>query len=134
MGADTPSWDRKLRHTGKHIQFPERLSLAPYLSATAPANAELVRSHSQHQHQHQHQQGGPVPVATAGTNRPPNYRLYAVLVHSGHTANSGHYYCYVRSPGGAWYCMNDSDVRPAAWRHMHAHACPLTHRTPSSRF
>lgn len=28
------------------------------------------------------------------------YGLYAVLVHSGHSCNSGHYYCYVKvSPG-----------------------------------
>ena len=38
------------------------------------------------------------------------YRLYAVLVHNGCTTNSGHYYCYVRAPGGTWHCMNDSSV------------------------
>jgi len=38
------------------------------------------------------------------------YRLYAVLVHNGCSTNSGHYYCYVRAPGGMWHCMNDSSV------------------------
>jgi len=38
------------------------------------------------------------------------YRLYAVLVHNGCTTNSGHYFCYVRAPGGTWHCMNDSSV------------------------
>jgi len=38
------------------------------------------------------------------------YSLYAVLVHNGCSINSGHYYCYVRAPGGTWHCMNDSSV------------------------
>lgn len=38
------------------------------------------------------------------------YNLNAVLVHSGYTANSGHYYCYVKSSSGVWYCMNDANV------------------------
>jgi len=39
-----------------------------------------------------------------------NYRLYAVLVHSGHSINSGHYYCYIKNSIDIWYCMNDSSV------------------------
>ncbi|KAJ3332931.1 Ubiquitin carboxyl-terminal hydrolase 36 [Blyttiomyces sp. JEL0837] len=39
------------------------------------------------------------------------YQLYGVLVHAGHSCNSGHYYSYVKAPNGLWYCMNDSDVR-----------------------
>jgi hypothetical protein len=39
------------------------------------------------------------------------YSLYAVLVHSGPTANSGHYFCFVRNSSGAWYLMDDSTVR-----------------------
>jgi hypothetical protein len=42
--------------------------------------------------------------------RQANYSLYAVLVHSGHSCNSGHYYCFVKSAAGIWYCMNDSSV------------------------
>lgn len=38
------------------------------------------------------------------------YRLYAVLVHQGKSCNSGHYYCFVRSSSGAWYCMDDESV------------------------
>lgn len=38
------------------------------------------------------------------------YQLYGVLVHSGHSLHSGHYYCYVRCPSGAWVCCDDSSV------------------------
>ena len=41
---------------------------------------------------------------------PIKYRLYAVLVHSGYSSNSGHYYCYIRASNGVWYQMNDSIV------------------------
>eukprot|EP00111_Clytia_hemisphaerica_P005319 TCONS_00015364-protein len=41
---------------------------------------------------------------------PVFYKLYAVLVHSGYSCNSGHYYCYVRGSNGIWYEMNDSRV------------------------
>ncbi len=39
------------------------------------------------------------------------YRLYGVLVHSGGSCHSGHYYCFVKGSNGIWYCMNDSDVQ-----------------------
>ena len=38
------------------------------------------------------------------------YHLYAVLVHSGVSCHSGHYYCFVVASNGAWYCMNDTHV------------------------
>jgi len=41
---------------------------------------------------------------------PIKYRLYAVLVHSGYSSNSGHYFCYTRASNGIWYLMNDSIV------------------------
>ncbi|KAI5074420.1 hypothetical protein GOP47_0010381 [Adiantum capillus-veneris] len=39
-----------------------------------------------------------------------NYNLYAVLVHSGWSTSSGHYYCFVQTSPGMWHCMNDSLV------------------------
>ena len=38
------------------------------------------------------------------------YQLYAVLVHSGFSSHSGHYYCFVKAPNGMWYKCNDSHV------------------------
>eukprot|EP01124_Arcella_intermedia_P002142 TRINITY_DN11178_c0_g1_i1.p1 TRINITY_DN11178_c0_g1~~TRINITY_DN11178_c0_g1_i1.p1 ORF type:complete len:745 (-),score=164.51 TRINITY_DN11178_c0_g1_i1:1939-3921(-) len=43
---------------------------------------------------------------------PSSYHLYSILIHSG-TANSGHYYCYVKHlVDGKWYCLNDYSVYP----------------------
>ena len=39
------------------------------------------------------------------------YRLFAVLVHSGRSASSGHYVCFSRAANGLWYEMNDAKVR-----------------------
>ncbi|KAJ2744756.1 hypothetical protein GGI20_002725 [Coemansia sp. BCRC 34301] len=47
---------------------------------------------------------------------PYEYSLYAVLVHSGGSSRSGHYYSFVKSPAGAWYELNDSSVRQVSER------------------
>ena len=33
-----------------------------------------------------------------------------MLVHSGFSCRSGHYYCYVKSPNKIWHCLNDAQV------------------------
>ncbi|KAJ1962129.1 hypothetical protein GGI12_002833 [Dipsacomyces acuminosporus] len=45
-----------------------------------------------------------------------SYSLYAVLVHAGGTSRSGHYYCFVKSPAGVWYELNDSMVHQVSER------------------
>ncbi|XP_067937262.1 ubiquitin carboxyl-terminal hydrolase 36-like [Watersipora subatra] len=50
------------------------------------------------------------PYMSHREGNPVNYQLYAVLVHSGFSCNSGHYYCYIKAPNQTWYCMNDSHV------------------------
>ncbi|KAH7442367.1 hypothetical protein KP509_03G085100 [Ceratopteris richardii] len=42
------------------------------------------------------------------------YSLYAVLVHSGWSTHSGHYYCFVRTAGDKWHIMDDSQVSPVS--------------------
>ncbi|KAH7422022.1 hypothetical protein KP509_13G086800 [Ceratopteris richardii] len=39
-----------------------------------------------------------------------SYSLYAVLVHSGWSIHSGHYYCFVRTAKDTWHVMDDSQV------------------------
>lgn len=50
-------------------------------------------------------------VTSNNTNNNYTYRLDAVLVHSGHTVHSGHYYAFVRAPNGLWFEVNDECVR-----------------------
>ena len=66
----------------RHIVFPEVLDVKPYVSRVSSENS-------------------------ADEHR---YRLYGVLVHEGHSTSSGHYYCYVMTADGSWYCMNDHIV------------------------
>jgi len=47
------------------------------------------------------------------------YNLYGVLVHSGYSSNSGHYFSFVKSLlTGRWYMMNDETVQPVTWEQV----------------
>ncbi|ORX58133.1 cysteine proteinase [Hesseltinella vesiculosa] len=46
------------------------------------------------------------------------YQLYAVLVHLGHSCDSGHYYAYVKAPNGQWFRMDDEDVTPVTLKEV----------------
>lgn len=50
------------------------------------------------------------PYMSDTTKSPIKYQLSAVLVHVGHSSNSGHYFCYIRNSNGFWYRMDDSSV------------------------
>ncbi|CAN2391783.1 Belongs to the peptidase C19 family [Pristimantis euphronides] len=41
------------------------------------------------------------------------YSLYAVLVHTGLSCHTGHYFCYIKASNDQWYLMNDSIVSGA---------------------
>lgn len=41
---------------------------------------------------------------------PQPYSLYGVLVHSGHSVHSGHYYAFVKAPNGLWHQLDDNHV------------------------
>lgn len=49
------------------------------------------------------------------------YRLFGVLVHSGSTCNSGHYFCYVKNSNGSWYLMNDQLVQETGLNKVLSH-------------
>ena len=70
----------------KHVEFAERLDMAPCLSFPE----EAVRS------------GGTV------------YRLFAVLVHAGQSTDCGHYFSFVRAPNDAWFRCDDESVKPVS--------------------
>ncbi|KAL8112666.1 hypothetical protein AgCh_020106 [Apium graveolens] len=64
----------------KFIQFPLELDLQPYTNSGQNNDAEL------------------------------SYNLYAIVVHDGFFATSGHYYCFIRSSPDTWYKFDDSKV------------------------
>eukprot|EP00762_Andalucia_godoyi_P000663 ANDGO_05358.mRNA.1 putative ubiquitin carboxyl-terminal hydrolase 16 len=50
------------------------------------------------------------------TNKDTNveYDLCGVVVHSGASLSSGHYFAFVKAANGSWYCMDDSRVSPVS--------------------
>ncbi|CAB1100974.1 unnamed protein product [Ectocarpus sp. CCAP 1310/34] len=54
--------------------------------------------------------GDKLNLEVSGPERWTNYDLTGVVIHSGKTMSSGHYYAYVRSSAGCWARMNDSVV------------------------
>ncbi|KAI3890672.1 hypothetical protein MKX03_001946 [Papaver bracteatum] len=64
----------------KDIKYPLELDLQPYTGLSEDLDGKL------------------------------KYELYAVIVHSGVSYSSGHYFCYIRSSPGTWFLMDDSRV------------------------
>ena len=54
------------------------------------------------------------PYMSRMGDKPPLYKLYAVVVHLDmmNASFSGHYVCYVNNLQGAWYKIDDSKVSP----------------------
>lgn len=50
------------------------------------------------------------PYMSDPTKSPIKYNLSAVLVHIGHSSNSGHYFCFIKNSNNFWYRMDDSSV------------------------
>ncbi|XP_066432476.1 ubiquitin carboxyl-terminal hydrolase 42 isoform X2 [Eleutherodactylus coqui] len=53
------------------------------------------------------------PYTSNPHGEPIMYSLYAVLVHTGLSCHTGHYFCYVKASNDQWYLMNDSIVSSA---------------------
>lgn len=49
-------------------------------------------------------------MCKASQDHCPEYKLFATIVHSGFSPDSGHYYAYIKDAVGRWYCCNDSYV------------------------
>ncbi|KAJ2849320.1 hypothetical protein IWW36_002706 [Coemansia brasiliensis] len=91
----------------RYVEFPLSLDMKSYISKNSPESGSF------------------------------EYNLYAVLVHSGGTCRSGHYYCFVKSAAGVWYELNDSMVRQVsqptvlkqtAYMLFYERSAPLKHR------
>ncbi|EQC34756.1 hypothetical protein SDRG_07566 [Saprolegnia diclina VS20] len=84
-------YDWKLQKTCKSlhdVSFPPCLALPPLEAADA------------------------VVLGASEDDLPRGYGLYAVLVHSGVSANSGHYYSYCRDSSSGHLDLNDDDAAP----------------------
>jgi len=80
---------------GRHVEFPETLDMASFTVASGGG-------------------GGGDKHQSKGAGRRYLYHLYGVLVHAGHSLNSGHYYSYVKAANGSWYCCDDCSVSPSS--------------------
>lgn len=99
----------------RHIRFSDVLDLEPHM---CPSRRRLRRSSSS---------GGTSSMCgtmphssqqSVCSQAPSMYHLHGVLIHQGYSANSGHYYAYVKDgvpPHGHWHCMNDASVYRVAW-------------------
>lgn len=83
------SMRQMIRKIDKAITYPEILTLDSYVDETyVESNKENDESHSF------------------------VYQLNSVVVHLGEQANSGHIFCYIRSPDGNWYKADDELIKP----------------------
>ena len=63
----------------------------------------------------------PDAKVTSAVTYPPQYELYAILVHSG-SAGFGHYYAFIRNfTDGKWYKFNDEHVTPVDEKDIESH-------------
>lgn len=104
---------QKTRKSLHDVEFPALLTL-PSLSE---ADEEVVFDVSD--------------ASTKDSQRSRHYGLYGVLIHSGMTANSGHYYSFCResddaaqelhledSPSSPWVKFNDMKVERSSWKEI----------------
>jgi ubiquitin C-terminal hydrolase len=87
----------------KILPFPETLVLDPYM-----VDEEVFASDTDDNAKSKTKRS----ADTKKTKSNHIYSLQGVLVHSGASCHSGHYYSFVRGPNDIWYSMNDSFVHP----------------------
>jgi len=84
----------RVKKSDKFVDFQPFLKLAPYLS----------------------------PIKH-DKNIEPFYRLYGVIVHSGFSYQSGHYFAFISRNVGEWFYASDSSIRPSDWDEVKK-SCP----------
>jgi len=108
MGYDNMGNTLKLNH---RISFPTKLNMKPYseeaLFGKLPRGSdtgETERTDAK----------AKVDPPSGHPEEYYEYELMGVIVHSGRTLQSGHYYSYIRErpPSNKWYCFNDSSISP----------------------
>lgn len=83
--------------------FPLRLSLAPYTAQALDSGMDL----EEEEEEKEKEEGG--ERAGSDTDNGLQYELVGVVVHAG-TADSGHYYSFVRNRDARWLEFNDTSV------------------------
>ncbi|XP_057421466.1 ubiquitin carboxyl-terminal hydrolase 23 [Lotus japonicus] len=58
------------------------------------------------------------PFVSGSYDEDLKYSLYGVLVHSGSSTHSGHYFCYVRTSNNMWYTLDDNRVSHVSEREV----------------
>jgi len=79
------------------VEYPLELDLSHAMSGAAKQSHAGKKSDK-----------GTKVKTTSGSDE--NYQLFGVVVHSGGSMHSGHYYCYVKGATGLWYEMDDEGV------------------------
>ena len=92
---------------GKLNQFVEYPLVLDLSAAMSGANESAEGKRRRHGRPNADTPNAPV---TAHRNSRETYSLFGVVVHSGGSMHSGHYYCYVKGPTGHWYEMDDETV------------------------
>ena len=92
---------------GKLNQFVEYPLVLDLSAAMSGANESAEGKRRRHGRPNADTPNAPV---TGHRNSRETYSLFGVVVHSGGSMHSGHYYCYVKGPTGHWYEMDDETV------------------------
>mmetsp|Transcript_19613 Transcript_19613/g.32371 ORF Transcript_19613/g.32371 Transcript_19613/m.32371 type:complete len:2656 (+) Transcript_19613:93-8060(+) len=106
MGYDNMGNTLKLNH---RISFPKKLNMKPYsaevLNGKLPRGTDTGEAESS-------KADAKITPPSKHPDEYYQYELMGVIVHSGRTLQSGHYYSYIRErpPNDKWYCFNDSMI------------------------
>ena len=92
---------------GKLNQFVEYPLVLDLSAAMSGANESAEGKRRRHGRPNADTPNAPI---AAHRNSRETYSLFGVVVHSGGSMHSGHYYCYVKGPTGHWYEMDDETV------------------------